>query len=188
MLKLKLQYFGHLMQLTDSLEKTLMLGKIEGRRRRGQQMSGWHHWLNRHGVAWTLGVGDGQGGWCTAIHGFTKSWTWLNNWTELNWFLCIDHWRRLSYLSLLSFGTLHSNQYIFPFLLCLSLLFYSQLFVRPPQTTTLPFCISFAWGWSWFLPPVLCHEPPSIVHQALYQIKFLKSISHFHGIIIRDLI
>ena len=51
MWKLKLQYFGHLMQRTDSLEKTLMLGKIEGRRRRGiteDEMVGWHHWLNGH--------------------------------------------------------------------------------------------------------------------------------------------
>ena len=48
MLKLKLQYFGHLIQRTDSFEKTLMLGKIEGRRRRGWQMVGWHHWLNGH--------------------------------------------------------------------------------------------------------------------------------------------
>ena len=58
-------------------------------------------------------------------------------------FLCIDHWGRLSYLSLLFFGTLHSNRYSFPFLLCFLLLFFSQLFVRPPQTTNLPFCISF---------------------------------------------
>ena len=79
------------------------------------------------------------------------------------------HWslRRLSYLCLLFFGTLHSNRNIFPFLLCLSLLFFSQLFVRPPQTTILPFCISFSWGWSWSLPSVQCHELPSIVHQAL---------------------
>ena len=52
MLKLKLQYFGHLMQRADSLENTLMLGKIEGRRRRGQQrmrMVGWHYWLDGHG-------------------------------------------------------------------------------------------------------------------------------------------
>ena len=64
MLKLKLQYFGHLMQRADSFEKTLMLGKIEGRRRRGQQdeMVGWHHRLNGHGFGWTPGVGDGQGG------------------------------------------------------------------------------------------------------------------------------
>ena len=64
-------------------------------------------------------------------------------------FLCIGHLQRLSYLSLLFSGTLRSVRYIFPFLLCLSLLFFSQLFVRPPQTTTLPSCISFSWGWFW---------------------------------------
>ena len=63
--------------------------------------------------------------------------------------------------------TLNSNGYNFPFLLCFSLLFFSQLFVRLPQITILPFCISFSWGWSWSLPPVPCHEPPSIVFQAL---------------------
>ena len=57
--------------------------------------------------------------------------------------ICIDRWERLSYLSLLFFGTLLSDAYIFPFLLCFSLVFFSQLFVRPPQTATLPFCISF---------------------------------------------
>ena len=54
----------------------------------------------------------------------------------------IDRWGRLSYLFLLFFGTLHSDAYIFPFLLCFSLLFFSQLFVRPPQTAILLFCIS----------------------------------------------
>ena len=82
-------------------------------------------------------------------------------------FLCTDHWGGLSYLSLLFFGTLHSDGYIFPFLLCFSLLFFSQLFVRPPQTTIMLFCISFSWGRSWSLSPVQCHEPPSLVHQAL---------------------
>ena len=82
-------------------------------------------------------------------------------------FLCTDPWGRLSYLSLLFFGTLHSNGYIFPFLLCFSLLFFSQLFVRPPQTAILLFCISFSWGLSWSLSPIQCHKPPSIVHQAL---------------------
>ena len=65
MLKLKLQYFGHLIQRADSFGKTLMLGKIEGRRRRGQQrmkMVGWHHRLNGHGFGWPPGFGDGQGG------------------------------------------------------------------------------------------------------------------------------
>ena len=63
MLKLKLQYFGHLMQRTDSFEKTLMLGKTEGRRRRGQQdeMVGWHHQCDGHEFEEAPGVGDGQG-------------------------------------------------------------------------------------------------------------------------------
>ena len=65
MLKLKLQYFGHLMGRTDSLEKTLMLGKIEGRRRRGRQrmrwLDWWHHRLNGHEFEQTLGGSEGQG-------------------------------------------------------------------------------------------------------------------------------
>ena len=61
MLKLKLQYFGHLMRRNDSLEKTLMLGKIGGRRR-GRQRMRWHHRLDRCEFGWTLGVDDGQGG------------------------------------------------------------------------------------------------------------------------------
>ena len=82
--------------------------------------------------------------------------------------ICSDHWGRLYYLSLLFFGTLYSNGYICPFLFCIKPFFFSQLFVRPLQTTILPFCISFSWRWSWSMPPVQCHEPPSIVHQALY--------------------
>ena len=65
MLKLKLQYFGHLMKRANSLERTLMLGKIEGRRRSGateDEMVGWHHRLNRYEFGQTPGVGDGQGG------------------------------------------------------------------------------------------------------------------------------
>ena len=63
MLKLKLQYFGHLMLRAESLKKTLMLGKTEGRRRRGQQdeMVGWHHRLNRHESEQAPGDGEGQG-------------------------------------------------------------------------------------------------------------------------------
>ena len=102
-------------------------------------------------------------------------------------FLCIDHLGRLSYLFLVFFGTLHSYGYIFPFLLCLSLLF-SQLFVRLPQITFFPFCISFSWGWFWLLPPVQCHKPLSIALQVLYQIKFLESICHCRCIIVKDFI
>ena len=64
MLKLKLPYFGHLMRRTGSLEKTLMLGRIEGRRRRGMtgdEMVGWHHGLNGQELEQAPGVGDGQG-------------------------------------------------------------------------------------------------------------------------------
>ena len=62
-------------------------------------------------------------------------------------------WRRLSYLFLLFFGTLHSDAYICLFLLCFSHLFFSQLFVRPPQTAILLCCFSFSWGWSCSLSP-----------------------------------
>ena len=63
MLKLKLQYFGYLMQRADSFEKTLMLGKIEGRKRRGREneMVGWHHRLDGHEFEQAPGAGDGQG-------------------------------------------------------------------------------------------------------------------------------
>ena len=79
------------------------------------------------------------------------------------------HWSpgRLSYLCLLFFGTLHSDGYIFPFLLCVLLLLFSHLFIRPPQTTILPFCISSYWGWFWSLSPVQCYKRLSIVLQAV---------------------
>ena len=114
---------------------------------------------------------------CPSLHEISPWYHWFS-WIDLSSFPfccfppfhCIDRWRRLSYLSLLFFRTLHSDAYIFPFLLCFSLLFFSQLFVRPPQTAILLFCVSFLWEWSWSLSPIQCHEPQSIVHQALYQI------------------
>ena len=62
MLKLKLQYFGHLMRRVDSLEKTLMLGKKEEKGTTEDEMAGWHHRHSGHRFGWTPGVGDGQGG------------------------------------------------------------------------------------------------------------------------------
>ena len=85
MLKLKLQYFGHLMQRVDSLEKTLMLGKIGGRRRRGRQRM---RWLDGITDSVDMSLGEFQEldkeAWCAAIHGITKSLTRLSNRTELN--------------------------------------------------------------------------------------------------------
>jgi len=78
-------------------------------------------------------------------------------------FLCIDHWGRLSYLSLLFFGTLYSDGYIFFFLFSFVflLIFFSQLFVSPPQTTILPFSISFSWGW----PFIIFQAPINIINK-----------------------
>ena len=116
MLELKLQYFGHLMWRVDSLEKTLMLGGIGVRRRRGRQRM---RWLEGNTDSLNMNLSElrelvmDREAWCAAIHGIAKIRTWLSDWSDLIWFLALDFYYSLILLERQNI-TMFTNQLNFP--------------------------------------------------------------------------
>ena len=139
------QVFSYWFLPSECLSKSLILGEIEGRKKRGHQrmlMAGWHHWCNEHELGQTQGDDAGQEAWHAAVHGVTESWTWLGNWTTTTFQIS-------SLFSIFSITTIIKTMFINHFYHCIAWELLTSKRLCPAQ------CSKNRDPWLETTPPVL---------------------------------